>query len=110
MSPKRARAAPAQRPVNRRQSRNHPPRARSLSVRTWSLLHVKAVSAALDSPLFGDSVPIKRIVHAYLGFVPSGVKLATGSEDGLSRIVDVATGHGSIWSAVDGARVLLFRT
>ena len=45
----------------------------------------------LDEALFGDSDGIKRIVHSYLGYIPAGIKLATGSDDGL-RIVDAATG------------------
>ena len=64
----------------------------SLSMRTWSLLHVKAVSAVLDAPVFGDTDCIKRIVHSYLGYAPPGIKLATGSDGGLLRIVDAATG------------------
>ena len=63
-----------------------------LSLRAWSLLHIKAVSAVLDEAVFGDSDGIKRIVHSYLGYAPSGVKLATGSVPGLLRIVDAATG------------------
>ena len=88
------------RPVDRRAFRDELQRARGfslqpqcprLSLRTWSLLHVKAVSAVLDCPFFGDTDGIKRIAHSYLGYAPSGIKLATGSGNGL-RIVDAATG------------------
>ena len=63
-----------------------------LSIRTWSLLHIKAVSAVLDDPLLGDTEGMKRIVHSYLGYAPPGIKLATGSQDDRLRIVDAATG------------------
>merc|ERR1719399_608012 len=63
-----------------------------LSLRTWSLLHIKSVSAAFDDLPFGDTDGMKRMVHSYLGYAPSGIKVATGSEDGLLRIVDAATG------------------
>ena len=63
-----------------------------LSMRTWSLLHIKAVSAVLDDPLLGDTGCMKRIVHSYLGYAPPGIKLATGSFDDRLRIVDAATG------------------
>ena len=88
------------RPVDRRAFRDELQRARGfslprrhfhLSMRTWSLLHIKAVSAVLDDPLLGDAEGMKRIVHSYLGYAPPGIKLATGSEDGLLRIVDAAT-------------------
>ena len=89
------------RPVDRRAFRDELQRARGfslrrwrscLSMRTWSLLHVKAVSAVLDAPLFGDTDCIKRIVHSYLGYAPSGIKLATGCNGHRLRIVDAATG------------------
>ena len=89
------------RPVDRRAFRDELQRAREfslqrqrqcLSVRTWSLLHIKAVTAVLDDPLFGESDGIKRIVHSYLGYAPSGIKLAAGSADRRLRIVDAATG------------------
>ena len=87
------------RPVDRRAFRDELQRARgfslqrqcpSLSLRTWSLLHVKAVSAVLDCPFSGDTDGIKRIAHSYLGYAPSGIKLATCSR--VLRIVDAATG------------------
>ena len=61
-------------------------------MRTWSLLHIKAVSAVLGDPLLGDTEGIKRMVHSYLGYAPPGIKLATGSRDRRLRIVDAATG------------------
>ena len=71
-------------PVDRRVFRDELQRAREsylqrrrcvhLSLRTWSLLHVKAINALLDHPLFGDIDDIKRIVHSFLGYVPSGIK------------------------------------
>ena len=92
---------PMRRPVDRRAFRDELQRARGfslplrsfhLSMRTWSLLYVKAVSAVLDDPLLGDTEVIKRIAHSYLGYAPPGIKLATGSDDGRLRIVDAATG------------------
>ena len=89
------------RPVDRRAFRDQLQRARGfslqrqcpcLSLRTWSLLHVKAISAELDDLPFGDTDGMKRIVHSYLGYAPSGIKLATGGADYWLRIVDAATG------------------
>lgn len=65
-----------------------------LSLRTWSLLHVKAVAAAFaDSPLAARPVladALKRRVLALLGPTPAGLKLAVGG--GALAIVCARTG------------------
>ena len=70
------------------------PSDRGLSLRTWSLLNLKAVSAILADLPLGDLAKenLKRSVHSYLGYAPSGIKLATGCQGGLLRIVDAVSG------------------
>lgn len=66
----------------------------ALSLRTWALLQVKAVSALLDSsPCLADREcdELKRMVHQCAGHAPSGVKLATACGDNKLRIMDART-------------------
>lgn len=82
-----------------RRKRNNQPVA--LSLRSWRLVTIRAVSHAFDSsPAFahvGEDLagPLKVQVLAFLGYSPPGLRLAVGNGELLS-VLDAATGRPEV--------------